>query len=165
MSDIADIIGEDFNTEEYAKPAYDALPPGWYDVVIDQCEVKTTKAGNGAYMKVAYKVIGEHAGRLLFSNLNLKNPSAKAEEIGRRELGNLGSAVGVLIARDCTEFLGKMLQVKVVITDDKNEVKAVRASGACDIMSVKAPLNVPSVNKQEPVASKTTVTTKRPWEK
>ncbi len=61
---------------------FGVLPPGDYTVRISEAGIKATKDGNGQYIKLTLDVTGpSHAGRKLFCNLNIRNASAKAEEI------------------------------------------------------------------------------------
>ena len=57
---------------------YDPLPPGWYTVNITQAELKSTAAGDGQYIKMRYDITGPtHEGRVVFGNLNIRNPNPK----------------------------------------------------------------------------------------
>ena len=78
------------------KREFKALPAGEYIVRAVSSEVKATKAGTGQYLKVRFDVVdGDHAGRVLFTNFNIQNPSEKAQEIGRQQLKQLAVAVGL----------------------------------------------------------------------
>lgn len=131
MSDIADILGneEGFDTHS-VEPAtgFEPLPAGWYPVQIDDANVCPTKKRDGAYLALEMTVVGDHfAGRKLWPKINLANPSQKAVEIGRRELAALGLACGMPAVKDSSEFVGKIIQVKVKVKqedgrDPDNEV-------------------------------------------
>lgn len=125
---------------------FDPLPAGWYDVAITAAELKSTKDGNGSYIKVRYDVTGpSHQGRVVFGNLNIQNASAKAEEIGRMELGNLMRAIGLAKVTDTDQLIGGSLQIKLEIRQQEgykpsNDVKGYKsASGA-----VPAPAAAPA---------------------
>ncbi|MFP5471986.1 MAG: DUF669 domain-containing protein, partial [Bacteroidia bacterium] len=82
-------LGETFD-------ASNTLPAGWYTATIADAELKTTKDGSGQYINVRYDITGPtHQGRVVFGKLNIKNASAKAEEIGRQKLGELMRAIGL----------------------------------------------------------------------
>ncbi len=86
---------------------FDPLPAGWYTVTITQAELKDTKAGNGQYIKLRYDVTGPtHQGRVVFGNLNIKNPNQKAEEIGRQQLGDIMRAIGLAKVTDTDQLIG-----------------------------------------------------------
>jgi hypothetical protein len=79
-----------FNTSEVdpATPAeYDPIPDGEYVLKALDAEEKETSRGDGSYIKAKFEVVkGEYAGRLLWQNFNINNPSEKAQRIGRQQL-------------------------------------------------------------------------------
>ena len=75
---------------------YSALPAGDYLVVAKAGEVKPTKTGDGAYVKVEFTVVdSDYEGRKLFHNFNIKNQNAKAVEIGLSQIKAFFKAAGV----------------------------------------------------------------------
>ena len=70
---------------------------------------------------------------MVFGNLNIKNASAKAEEIGRTELGNLMRAIGLAKVTDTDQLIGGSLSIKLDVraaTEQyaaQNEVKGFKA--------------------------------------
>ncbi len=109
---------------------YEPLPIGWYDVEIVEAELKATKAGTGKYINLQMKITGPtYEGRIVFSMLNIDNQSAKAEEIGRRQLGDIMRAIGLDAVNDTDQLIGGTFQVKLGIApgtdqyDPKNTVK------------------------------------------
>ena len=115
------------------KRSFDPIPAGWYTAAIAGAELKTTKAGTGNYIAVRFDVIGpEHQGRVVWCNLNTRNPSSQAEEIGRQQLGNIMRAIGVTKLEDTDQLIGGNLSIKVTVKDDPdygpgNEVRAFKA--------------------------------------
>lgn len=114
--------------------SYDPLPPGWYTATITGAEVKATKDGGGEYIKVRYDITGpSHQGRVVFGNLNVKNASAKAEEIGRAQLAEIMRAIGVPRLTDTDQLIGGSLSIKLDVraaTDQyaaQNEVRGFKA--------------------------------------
>ena len=113
--------------------SYEALPAGWYNVNVTGAELKNTKAGNGQYIAVRYDVTGPtHQGRVVFGNLNIKNPSPKAEEIGRQQLGELMRAIGLARVTDTDQLIGGSLQIKLEIRQQEgyepsNDVKGYKS--------------------------------------
>ena len=90
------------------------LPAGRYLGAMTESEMKATQKGDGAYLACAFQVLdGEHKGRKLFDNLNLKNPSATAVEIARGKLSAICHAVGVMQPKDSTELHNKPLVLVV----------------------------------------------------
>ena len=113
--------------------SYEALPAGWYNVNVTGAELKNTKAGNGQYIAVRYDITGPtHQGRVVFGNLNIKNASAKAEEIGRQQLGELMRAIGLARVTDTDQLIGWSLQIKLEIRQQEgyepsNDVKGYKS--------------------------------------
>jgi len=115
---------------------YSPVPPGDYEAVIKDAEIRTTKSGTGQYIALRLDITGpSHAGRVVWSNLNIKNDSQKAEEIGRQQLGAVMRAVGLPSLQDTDQLIGGNIGVKLAIRKseeygDSNEVKAYRSLGA-----------------------------------
>src|SRR5690554_5309911 len=87
-------LGQTFNAQELPQDqgSFDPIPAGWYTATIAGAELRQTKAGTGEYIAVQYNVTGpSHEGRVMFGNLNIRNPNPKAEEIGMRQLGGIRS--------------------------------------------------------------------------
>lgn len=129
-------LGSGFNVNDLPQDTggFEPLPAGEYQVNIGGAELCNTKSGNGQYIKLALDVIGPtHQGRKLWANLNIRNQSAKAEEIGRSQLNSVMRAIGLVNLSDTDELIGGKLTVKVTIKDDEygkgNEVKAYKAIG------------------------------------
>lgn len=130
-------LGQTFDANELPQGNggnYDPLPPGWYTANITASELKPTKDGSGQYIKVRYDITGPtHQGRVVFGNLNIKNASAKAEEIGRQQLGELMRAIGLAKVTDTDQLIGGVLQIKLDVraaTEQyaaQNEVKGFKA--------------------------------------
>jgi hypothetical protein len=113
---------------------YEPLPAGWYTATIADAELKPTKDGSGQYIKIRYDITGPtHQGRVVFGNLNIKNASAKAEEIGRQQLGELMRAIGLARVTDTDQLIGGVLQIKLDVraaTEQypaQNEVRGFKA--------------------------------------
>jgi len=133
-------LGEIFDVEflPQGKTSFDPIPPGWYTVTIASAEVKATKNGSGQYIALRYDVTGPtHQGRVVFGNLNIRNNSPKAEEIGRQQLGDICRAIGLAKVGDTDQLVGHGLSIKVDIEKseqygDKNQVKGFKpiAGGA-----------------------------------
>lgn len=113
--------------------SYEVLPAGWYTATISSTELKTTKAQNGQYIAIRYDITGpSHQGRVVFGNLNIRNPNSKAEEIGRQQLGEVMRAIGLAKVQDTDELIGGQLSIKVDVRTseqygDQNEVKGFKA--------------------------------------
>lgn len=116
-----------------SEKSYEPLPAGWYTASITAAELKNTKAGTGQYIAIRYDIIGPtHQGRIVFGNLNIRNPNATAEGIGRQQLGEIMRAIGIAKVQDTDELIGGQLSIKIAIKvseqyGDQNEVKGFKA--------------------------------------
>lgn len=135
------------------------LPDGEYDVVINDADYRQTKNGNGYYVSVEFQVIdGEHAGRKLWSNYNLVNPNAQAQEIGEQQFAKLCLAtLGKLSCSDTDELLDKTCTVGVGL--EKNDPTRNRVKYANPTGTVKAPTKAAEKLRADMAPAK------KPWEK
>ena len=127
-------LNEIFITDELPQSTSDfsPLPDGFYNVVVTKAEVLITKDGDGQYISMRYSVTGPtHQGRVVFGNLNIKNKSSVAEDIGRQQLGSLMRSIGLDRVDDTDQLIGGNLSVKIVTRTQEgykptNEIKAFR---------------------------------------
>ena len=123
----------DVETLPQSESNFEALPAGWYNASVVSAELKGTKDGTGQYIAVRYGIIGPtHQGRQVFGNLNIKNNSSKAEEIGRQQLGELMRSIGLAKVTDTDQLVGGQLQIKLTVTKseqygDENHVAGYKA--------------------------------------
>jgi len=73
-----------------------------------------------------------HEGRVVFTNLNIKNPNPKAEEIGRQQLDSLIRACGIPSIEDTDQLIGGYCAIKVTTKKstewgDSNEIKGYKS--------------------------------------
>ena len=145
-------LGEEYSVESLPQSAgYDLLPPGWYIATIASADLKNTKRGDGQYIALRWDVTGPtHQGRVVWGNLNIRNPNPKAEEIGRQQFGELLRAVGLSRVKDTDQLIGGSCQIKVSVQKDKtgeyedrNEVRGYKALAAPMPDSSSAPFDAP----------------------
>ena len=140
---------------------FDPLPAGWYSARITKTEVKNTKTGAGKYIAVRYDILGPtHQGRVVFGNLNIKNQSTKAEEIGRQQLGEIMRAIGVARVTDSDQLVGGNLMIKISLTTSEqygegNDIKGFKAmAGAMPTMPPAAmPASAAASTAAKPTAA------------
>ena len=140
---------------------FEPLPEGWYNAAITGAEIKATKANDGKYIAVKYTITGPtHQGRVIFGNLNIKNASTKAEEIGRMQLGSIMRAIGLAKVTDTDQLIGGNLSIKLVVKTGEysgNEIKGYKALGG------SAPAAVAPFKPVGPAAGAPAAKTAPPW--
>jgi len=111
--------------------SYDPLPAGDYTLKAIEAEEKNTSKGDGSYIKVKFEVTeGEYAGRLVWNNFNINNPSEKAQNIGRQQLVAWATACGKPDADDTDKLIEKPFMCTLAIEKgtgsyaDSNRIKA-----------------------------------------
>ena len=131
VNDLPEDTGGDFSP----------IPAGDYTASIKSADLTPTKDGSGQYIKLRLDVTGPtHAGRVIFSNVNIRNQSSAAEQIGRAQLGAIMKAAGMATLQDTDQLVGVQLGIKVAIREARttpegktyeasNEVKGYKALG------------------------------------
>lgn len=148
--------------------SYEPIPAGWYTAEITKAEVKATTAGSGSYIAVRYDITGPtHQGRVVFGNLNIKNPNPKAEEIGRQQLGEIMRAIGLTQVTDTDQLIGGRLEIKLTIRKDEqygdgNDIKGFKAVGGS---SLPSSMPVSSGTGAAPAAAQQSAKQAPPWAK
>ncbi len=126
-----------FNARNVApSTAMEALPSGWYDVMITESENKPTKAGTGSYLQLILTVAsGEFSGRKLYARLNLDNPNPTAVQIAQAELSAICWVTGMPDAQDSQQLHGRPFKVlaKKVERNDKPGSFSNELSGFTDV--------------------------------
>lgn len=102
------------NDHEPSKPM-GPVPEGSYLVAMKESEIKPTKAGDGSILAMVFEVLsGEHKGRKIYDNLNIRNPSQQATQIAQENLSAICHAVNVLKLQDSVQLHDLPLMVEVV---------------------------------------------------
>ncbi len=118
-----DLAGFDASMQEEWRPSGGVIPDCEVLAVIDQSEEKTNKKGTGSYLELRFEVIeGPSNGRKLWVRLNLNNPSEKAVQIARAELGAICKAVGVITPNVNEDLHDRPLRIKIRSEADQNGV-------------------------------------------
>ena len=115
-----------FNAQQVQpQQAFEPIPADWYNVMIDESEIKPTNGGDGHYLEMRMNVMdGQFANRKLFGRFNIDNPNETAVEIAYAQLSAICHAVGVLQVDDTQLLHGKPFQVKVSVRPPKNGYEA-----------------------------------------
>jgi len=142
-------LGETFEVNSLPQGntgSFEPLPAGWYSATMAGAELKATKSGTGQYISIRYDITGPtHQGRVVFGNLNIRNQSPKAEEIGRQQLGDICRSIGLSHVGDTDQLIGHSLMIKLDVEKspqygDKNNVKGFKpiSGGAPPVMAKPA---------------------------
>lgn len=146
-------LGQTFDENELLKSDrnFALIPAGVYDATITKADLKPTKTGGGQYIAMRCDITGPtHQGRVIFSNINIKNASTAAENIGRQQLGEIMRAIGLSKVTDTDQLVGGNVKIKISIrpsrTDEKtgaiyessNEIKAFSSSSG-SVPAFKSP--------------------------
>lgn len=160
-----------YGTDDKPSAQFDPIPTGEYKAVIVASESKQTKAKDGEYLELEHQIIeGDHAGRKLFSRLNLQNRSPKAVEIARADLAQIRIATGQLAPQDSVQLHNIPMLIRVVYQpadpsknrdNPQNEIKGWKAiSGATQAATqTGAPYLPPAQAQAAPAAA-----SRAPWQ-
>ena len=110
--------------EEVSK--FSPIPEGQYIAMITDSEMRETIAGDGEYLKLTFEIIdGAHSGRMVWTNLNLRNKNPKAVEIAKRNLASICRAIHRTEPLDDSDDLhNKAMKIKVTIREAQNGYEA-----------------------------------------
>lgn len=133
---------------------FDPIPEGTYTAQITKVTVEKTKAGTGNYLKVELQITGPaYQGRKVFDNINVKNPSQEAVNIGLKTLKKIALAIGEETILDTDQMLGASVEIKVKVKVDKtgkydpqNEIKDYKPIGSSPTGPISKPASKPRSN-------------------
>ena len=98
---------------------FDPLPAGKYIAEVTASDMRPNSKGTGEFLWLEFTVLdGPFAGRKVWAQLNLVNPSQQAVEIAQRELSALCRAVGKLRVQDSVELHSTPLEINLKIKND-----------------------------------------------
>ena len=152
----------DATTVDPLDSGFTPIPEGDYEVVIVKSTNRPTKTGTGSYLELQCQVVaGEHAKRVLWARLNLKNPSSAAVEMAKRELSSICHATGVLRPK-CKEELHNIPMIVHVVQVEgrngmQNEIKGWKAKEGATAPAAQSAAPAPSTPAQPTSAGG------RPW--
>ena len=143
----------------------DPVPKGWYNVMIDESEMRPTNDGMGEYLNLRFAVLdGHYVGRKVYARLNIKNKSAQAVEIAYGELSAIAHAVGVIQVAQSEALHNLPMMIKVKVSpgteqyEPSNDITSYGAAGSNPAtvqtppVSAGGPIGAPPVGMAPPVA-------------
>jgi len=158
-------LGMEYKANELPESqSFEPLPPGPYNLKITEATLKDTNSGTGQYIAIRLDVTGPtNVGRVIFDNLNIRNPSSKAEEIARQKLGELMRAIGLAAVSDTDQLVNRDVaaMVKTEKSDeygDKSIISHYKAIGGSAMPTTEA--KAPAAGAKAPAAG-----AKAPWMK
>jgi len=98
---------------------YEHVPAGRYNVEITDSDMLDNSKGTGEYLKLEFTILdGDFAGRKLWTQLNLTNPSTRAVEIAEREFSAICHATGKLKVQDSVQLHNIPLEINVKVKNN-----------------------------------------------
>lgn len=99
---------------------YQPIPNGVYNATVGEVDLRNTRSGTGQYLSVQLDILDEpYDRRKVWANLNIVNPSEKAQAIGRSQLKAMALSAGITELQDTDDLIGAI--VKVVLGIDKED--------------------------------------------
>jgi hypothetical protein len=93
MADLGGFNPADIPPDE--RDTLEPVPPGRYDMQVEDSELVEAKSGRGHILKLTHKIVsGPYENRKLWSQHNFRHENAMAQQIGLREIANLCRAIG-----------------------------------------------------------------------
>ncbi len=130
---------------------FEHVPAGRYIAEITDSDMRENSKGTGEYLWLEFTILdGPYAGRKLWAQVNLVNPSTQAVEIAQRELSAICHAVGKLRVQDSMELHNIPMEVNVKIKNDaeygpQNVIRGYKAiNGRGNVASAPAAAAAPS---------------------
>lgn len=113
---------------------YELLPRGNYVAQIVNSEIKENRNG-GNRLSLQWEIVdGQHAGRIVFQNININHSNPEVVRIGRQQIAQICAAIGRNSVNDSSELHHQPMEVRVTIKEDKtgqyepsNEIKGFSA--------------------------------------
>jgi len=131
------LLPDVFVPDEAEENPFAPLPAAWYTAEIIKSELKDTKDGTGKYLALSFKIVdGDHANRLVFTNLNLVNKSEVAVKIARADLKAICGACNIEgELEDSVDLHNIPMEIKLSLKPEtaqwpaKNEIKSFKPEG------------------------------------
>lgn len=120
MADLSALNYDPAKTEDVGEGGFRVIPPGIYNVIISNSELKDNRAGNGKYLEVTYQIIEgrEFIGKTVKDRLNIIHTDPKTQKFAHSQLKKICDAVGHKgQLKDSNQLHGKPMSIRVVIEE------------------------------------------------
>lgn len=120
MADLTALGYDPAKIEDVGEGNFSVVPPGIYNVIISNSELKDNRAGNGKYLEVTYQIIEgrEFIGKTVKDRLNIIHPNPDVQRIALSQLKKICDAVGHKgQLKDSNQLHGKPMSIRVVIEE------------------------------------------------
>lgn len=98
----------------------EAVPRGWYSVVITDGELKPTEGGNGQRIALEWTITeGQYKGRKIFDGFNIVHSNAQAQQIAAGQVSAICHATGTFQVADVSQLFNKPHQIKVDVDAER----------------------------------------------
>ena len=98
---------------------FEHIPAGRYNAEITDSDLLDNSRGTGEYLKLEFTILdGPYAGRKLWTQLNLVNPSPQAVEIAKRDLSAICHATGKLQVQDSIDLHNIPMEINVKVKNN-----------------------------------------------
>ncbi len=150
---------------------FEHVPASRYTAEITDSDMRDNSKGTGEYLWLEFTILdGPYAGRKLWTQLNLVNPSTQAVEIAQRELSAICHATGKLRVQDSIELHNIPMEINVKVKNNpeygpQNIIrgyKAINTNGGRQSthVPVKSPTPAPAATETSPPQASANVSSK-----
>lgn len=107
-------LGFNFDVSSNLDTSFNLYGPHGVNVQMVAAEIVPTRNGGGTLANVTFEVMdGPIAKHKFFNRINIRNPSEKAQQIGRAELAEIGNAAGVPQFSDLAQLFRRPMRATV----------------------------------------------------
>lgn len=163
MADLNDVWGDEtYDDINPSSGTPEPVPPADYTLHLDSQELRETKDGTGVLLACVFVIIeGEYEGRKIFSNFNVRNKNAQAQQIGIADFKAFCIACGVDFAEargDTSVLLQVPFRAKVGMSkpkdgyESRNEIKKYYPADGAAPAATPAPVAKPAARAPAPAA-------------
>jgi len=83
-----------FDSDQEDDGGFEALPPGRYQVIVEEPRIKDNSKGTGRFASIRLSVQNDqYANRKIFDNFNIEHTSEQAQRIGRGQFARFLKAI------------------------------------------------------------------------